>query len=390
VLNDDDALDLFKKTLSLAQAPEPSRYGFLQKATKTSVASRVSIMLGAIQSSKQSQLNLVQYALKAKAVDFSKVIAMIDNMVTELKTEQGDDDAQKAFCDKDLEKSETDKKNLESSISSSDALIEETKEASATTADEISSLQAEIKNLDKAVAEASEQRKEEHADFTQFSSENSAALQLLEKAKNKLNKFYRPNLYKEAPKRELTDEEKILASSGRSDLIATDAPQMIAGTTQTVYVQVRRASGDAVPPPPPDTWGAYQKKDGKSNGVIALLDNLVKELKDEFTEAKHDEETSQKDYEKLMTDSQSSRTQMADSITTKEAAKADLDEKVESTKELMRSQEAELMNTNGYIAQLHTQCDFLVANFDLRKAARTNEIESLANAKAVLSGAGFD
>jgi len=386
VLNDDDALDLFKKTLSLEQTPAPSRYGFLQKASARSVASRVSYMLQAVKSSKQTQLALVEYALQAKAVDFSKVIAMIDNMVTELKTEQRDDDSQMAFCEKDLAKSEETQKNLESSIASSEALIEETKEASETTADEIAHLQQEIKSLDKAVAEASEQRKAEHADFTGFSTENNAAQQLLAKAKNKLFKFYRPNLHKEAPQRELTDEEKILASSGRSDLIATDAPQMIAGTTQTVYVQIARR---ATPPPPPETWGAYQKQDGKSNGVIALIENLEKELKDEMTEAKNDEETSQKDYERLMSESQTNRAQMAESITTKEAAKADLDEKAESTKELKSSQEAELMNTKGYISQLHTNCDFLMNNYDLRKAARGNEIESLANAKAVLSGAGF-
>merc|ERR1719377_58519 len=108
-----------------------------------------------VKSSKQTQMSLVEFALKAKAVDFSKVIAMIDNMVSELKTEQKDDDAQKAFCDKDLEKSETEKKNLDTAIASSGALIEETQEASATAADEIASLQTEIKNLDKAVAEAS-------------------------------------------------------------------------------------------------------------------------------------------------------------------------------------------------------------------------------------------
>merc|ERR1719371_41573 len=111
-------------------------------------------------------------------------------------------------------------------------------EESATLADEIASLQKEVKTLDKAVAEATEQRKEEHGEFITFQTENGAAVQLIEKAKNKLFKFYRPNQYKEAPKRELTDEEKILASSGRSDLIATDAPQMIAGTTQAVYVEI--------------------------------------------------------------------------------------------------------------------------------------------------------
>jgi len=38
---------------------------------------------------------------------------------------------------------------------------------------------------------------------------------------------------------------------------------------------------------------------------------------------------------------------------------------------------------------LHVQCDFLLQNFDLRKEARTNEVESLKNAKAILSGADF-
>merc|ERR1719486_1485251 len=121
-------------------------------------------------------------------------------------------------------------------------------EESATLASEITSLQKEIKDLDKAVAEATEQRKAEHAEFLQFQTENNAAVQLIEKAKNHLFKFYRPNLHKEAPAKELTDEEKILAASGRSDLIATDAPVMIAGTTQTVFVQVRKAQ--EAPPPP--------------------------------------------------------------------------------------------------------------------------------------------
>merc|ERR1719379_1026024 len=122
---------------------------------------------------------------------------------------------------------------------------------------------------------------------------------------------------------------------------------MIAGTTQAVFVQMQAV------PPPPDTWGAYEKKEGKSNGVMALMDMLLKELKDESTEATHEEETAQKDYERLMSDSQSSRADKADSITSKEAAKADLDVNTENTKEQHASQQAELQNTEQYIAQLH-------------------------------------
>merc|ERR1719261_1290773 len=199
---------------------------------------------------------------------------MIDGMEKVLKEEQSDDDSTKAFCDKDLEKSAAEKKDTEEAIAASEAFIEETTAESEATAEEIKNLQNEIKALDKAVAEATEQRKEEHADFLVFQQQSNAALQLIDKAKNRLFKFYRPTMYKEAPKQELTEEEKILAASGRSDMIATAAPEYIAGTTQTVFAEVRRSHShdDAAPPPPPETWGAYQKKDGKSNGVMALMD----------------------------------------------------------------------------------------------------------------------
>jgi chromosome segregation ATPase len=385
VLNDDDALDLFKKTLALPQLA----MGFLQKKSSMSLALRAKDIVTSLKKKggvHATQLALLEYSLSSKKVDFSKVVAMIDGMVAVLGKEQESDDTQKSFCDGEIAKSEDEKAATETAIASSESAIEEMTSSSASLADELASLQAEVKALDLAVAEATEQRKEEHGEFLQFQTENSAAVQLVEKAKNHLYKFYRPNLHKEAPKKELTDEEKILAASGRSDMIATDAPVMIAGTTQTVFVQLK---DDAAPPPPPETWGAYQKKDGKSNGVLALMDMLIKELQDGITDSKHEEETSQKDYERLMSESQATREQNVESIASKEAAKADMDTKIETTKEAKASQEAELSNIKGYITQLHAQCDFLIDNYDLRKAARVNEVESLKNAKGVLSGANF-
>merc|ERR1719326_1785812 len=323
----------------------------------------------------KAQLELLEFSLKAKQVDFSKVLAMIDGMVEVLHTEQKDDDTQKAFCDQDIAKSQAEKKDTEEAIAASEAFIEETTAESAATADEIKELQKEIKILDKAVAEATEQRKEEHADFLVFQQQSNAALQLIDKAKNRLTKFYRPTMYKEAPTKELTEEEKILAASGRPDMIATAAPEMIPGTTQTVYAQIRSHTlDDAAPAPPPETWGAYQKKDAKSNGVIGLMEMLAKELQTDITEAEHEEENSQKDYERLMSESQKSREEKVGGITTKEAAKAELDSKIENTKEQKALQETELANIKTALLQLHANCDFLVENYDVRKEARVNEI----------------
>merc|ERR1719364_635450 len=387
VLNDDDALDLFKKTLSLSQTPKEDM-GFIQQKAASSNALRAREMVTALvkkASPHRAELALIEFGLKSKAVDFSKILAMIDGMAKVLGEEQKDDNNTKAYCDQELTKTAQEKKDTEEAISASEAAIEEMTDESATLAEEIKRLGKEVKDLDKAVAEATEQRKEEHGEFITFQTENNAALQLIEKAKNKLFKFYRPNQYKEAPKRELTEEEKILAASGRSD--------MIAGTTQTamtqLYAQLDQFTA-AAPPPPPATWDAYQKKDGKSNGVIALMDMLLKELQDGIVEAENEEKTSQKDYERLMSESQASRESMSEGITSKEVAKADLDSKIEATKEKKTSEEALLGNVKQTLAQLHADCDFLIENYDLRKAARSNEIEGLANAKSVLSGANFE
>merc|ERR1719387_1054834 len=389
ILNDDDALDLFKKTLSLAQ----SEKSFLLEASTSSRVLRARDLIGSLRTgagAKDQPLALLEFSLKAKKVDFSKILAQIDGMVKVLGEEQKEDEETKAFCSAELDKSEKSKADTEDAIAASEASIDEMTEESSTLASEIADLQKEIKILDKAVAEATEQRKEEHEEFITFQTENNAALQLIAKAKNRLFKFYRPNLYKEAPKQELTEEEKILAASGRSDMIATPAPEMIAGTTQTVFVQVRKASNDAAPPPPPATWDAYQKKDGKSNGVISLMEMLMKELQDGIVEAEHEEQTAQSDYERLMADSQASREKSVESITAKEMAKAELDTKIADTKEALASQKAELTNVQQYLAELHAKCDFILENFDMRKAARENEVEGLNNAKSVLSGANFE
>merc|ERR1719395_276347 len=388
ILNDDDALDLFKKTLSLSQ----SSLRLLQTSSTHASALRAARALAAVARKdpvRAPRLALLQFSLKSKSVDFSKILAQIDGMMKVLAEEQKTDDETKTFCSKEISAKDAEQADTEESIASSTAAIEEMTEQSATLASEIASLGKEIKDLDKAVAEATENRKTEHSEFLTFQTENNAALQLIEKAKNRLNKFYRPTLYKEAPKRELTEEEKILAASGRSDMIATAAPEMIAGTSIAAFAQVHQRTA-AAPPPPPATWDAYQKKDGKSNGVIALMDMLMKELQDGITEAENEEKTAQTDYERLMSESQESRATMVQSVTTKEVAKADLDTKIEATKEKKSSEEAQLASLKQTIAQLHADCDFIVENYDLRKTARETEVEGLKNAKSVLSGANFE
>merc|ERR1740138_1883972 len=118
-------------------------------------------------------------------------------------------------------------------------------------------------------------------------------------AKNRLNKFYNPKLYKPPPKRVLTEEERITVNMGGT-LAPTAAPGGIAGTGVTALSQV-------APPPPPETAGAFKAKSEESTGVIGMIDLLVADLDKEITETEVNEKEAQKEYEQFMADSAKKR-----------------------------------------------------------------------------------
>merc|ERR1719221_2054503 len=120
-----------------------------------------------------------------------------------------------------------------------------------------------------------------------------------------------------------------------------------------------------------------------------MIDLLIKDLDKEMTEAETEEKDSQADYETMMADSAAKRAADSKSLTEKSETKATLEGELQSSKEAKASAGKELMAVLEYIQSLHAECDWLVKYYDTRKEARTSEIESLANAKAVLSGAEF-
>merc|ERR1719253_275129 len=104
--------------------------------------------------------------MSSKARGLDGVIKMIDDMVVILGKDQKDDDTSKTFCENELEKTGDEQKAATEKKAQVEAQIAEATDAVSELADQISTLQQDIKDLDKAVAQATEQRKEEHEDFT--------------------------------------------------------------------------------------------------------------------------------------------------------------------------------------------------------------------------------
>merc|ERR1719251_585773 len=335
-------------------------------------------------------LELLVLALTGKghaSGGFGKVIKMIDDMVKLLGEEQTDDDHKKEYCALQFDDSDDKKKALERTIAGEESSIASSKEAIATLTQEMAALEAGIAALDKAVAEATAQRKDENAEFKALIASDGAAQELLAFAKNRLNKFYNPKLYKPPPKTELSAEDRTFSSMGGT--LTTVAPGGIAGTGIAVLAQVSMHTQKDAPAPPPETWGAYTTKSEESTGVISMIDLLIKDLEKEMTEAETAEKDSQADYTQLMKDSADKRATDSKSLTEKAAAKADMDTALQAHVQARAEGAKELMLTAKYISSLHSDCDWLLEYFDARKEARSGEIDSLSKAKAVLSGADY-
>eukprot|EP00747_Dinoflagellata_sp_TGD_P140969 gnl/TRDRNA2_/TRDRNA2_176069_c26_seq9.p1 gnl/TRDRNA2_/TRDRNA2_176069_c26~~gnl/TRDRNA2_/TRDRNA2_176069_c26_seq9.p1 ORF type:complete len:659 (+),score=259.37 gnl/TRDRNA2_/TRDRNA2_176069_c26_seq9:50-2026(+) len=335
LLNSDEALELFKKTL-------PSASSFMQiQVTASSMKTRVLSMLQEMKhkSKHRPNLDFIALALRGKKVGFDKVIKMIDEYIVTLKEEGKADEEEKAYCEKEFDTADDKKKEFVRAISDIETSIDKGKDALTTTETEIEAVSDGIRALDKQVSEATEQRQEENEDFKALVAGNTAAKDLLTMAKARLEKFYK----------------------GSAALLQT--------STET------------------ETSSSDQHHD--SGGVIGMIDEIIKEIELEMTTAEAEEKNAQEDYETFMADSKDKRSEDTKMLEEKEAAKADLETKLGEDHAAKKSAEKELTNVEQYILSLHAKCDFILQYFEERKTARASEMDALGKAKDVLNGADY-
>merc|ERR1719284_917822 len=120
-----------------------------------------------------------------------------------------------------------------------------------------------------------------------------------------------------------------------------------------------------------------------------MIDLLVADLDKEMQESDVAEKDAQKEYEETMADSAAKRAEDAKSLGDRVSAKAAAEESLQAENDKKDGTSKELMTTLEAISALHGECDWLLKNFDARKNSRTEEIENLGRAKAVLSGADY-
>jgi len=122
---------------------------------------------------------------------------------------------------------------------------------------------------------------------------------------------------------------------------------------------------------------------------MAMMDMLAADLDKEIQEMEFEEKDAQQEYEEFIADSAAKRAADSKSIEEKEGAKAGAEAELQAMEEEKVSTMKAAMAKAEELKDLHLDCDWLLANFEVRKSARAGEVDALKKAKAVLSGADY-
>merc|ERR1712138_373445 len=242
---------------------------------------------------------------------------------------------------RETEKKEREKKDLTELIDDLTMTIDELTKAIETLKSEIEEMQVQLKR-------AGEDREKENKEFQMTVADQRATQKLLTAALNILKGFY---------------EKKAKAA-----LLQTGQP--------------------AGPPPPPG-FEAY-KKNAAAPGVMGMIQQIINDAKAMEAETIRSEEDAQKAYEDFVKDTNGSIEAKSKDIVNKSETKAKAEADLVEAKENKEAVMLELEQLANYKAELHSSCDFVMKNFDIRQTARDEEIEALKQAKAILSGAKFE
>jgi len=354
ILSDDNALEMFKKTLPGAHIDNHASLlqvdSFIENRRRQALAIVHAHRHGSKAASwGKSDLDLLELALKGGKADLSKVTKMIDEMVKLSKDGQASDDKKIEYCEKQIDVAEDRLKDFGRKLKMLTVTVAERKEFMSSVDEEVKTIVAEIKQLDKSVKKTTVQRKKENEEFVELVSGDKAAIELLGKAKDRLDSFYNPKAHK------------------KTGFIVLPAWN---GVRSNSFMQV--SSRNQLP-----------------QRILNMLNTLVKDLDMEVFQAELEEKASQKDYEEMLEDTAARRSANTKALTEKEGIKAETEEEFIDTKRSLRSETAQKKDAVKFLKKLHGECDWLQANYKDREEARQQEVKNLKDAKAVLSGANY-
>lgn len=340
ILSSDEVHDLFTSTFN---PDEPT--GFMQFTTNKSKRAHVQKILRQA-ATKYHNPRIASLAVNIRLDAFTKVKKAIDDMIAQLAKEKDDEIKHKDWCNENFHQNKSSQEKTQRNINEHTAAIDGLEAEIKTLDSELEILKNEVHTLNIEQQSASETRKVQNAEFKHVISEQRATQRVLTKAINVLKDVFHR-------------KEKARFAELQKD--------------------------EPVGPPPPEGFKTYAKnKDG--NPVILMIQRIIDEAKHMEEETTADERDATSAYERFTKETTRSLDEKNKSIINKNETRAQKVMSKEENQSALDKENSEMESLNNQKSDLHQSCDFVIQNFDVRQDARDAEMESLRQAKAILSG----
>eukprot|EP00928_Gymnodinium_smaydae_P032977 TRINITY_DN23746_c2_g1_i1.p1 TRINITY_DN23746_c2_g1~~TRINITY_DN23746_c2_g1_i1.p1 ORF type:complete len:726 (-),score=232.79 TRINITY_DN23746_c2_g1_i1:79-2187(-) len=346
ILTEDDARDLFGKTMSFVQVISRST----SSVAKHQLLERARQRLQDV-AAKHGSIALASLAARVKLDAFEKVKAAMDKMLAELKAQQKEEYEKNDFCKAEIDKNEDQIKVAAQERDDLDSKHLELTNEIESIEDAMSKLNDDVSAMEISLKQAGEARKEENAVFQSTIADQRATINILNKALERLKIFY--------------------DTKGGS----------------LVQIRAHAEPGAAAPPPPP-TPKDYSKS-ASAGGVLQLIMKIISDAEATEKEMEVSEQHAQEDYAALVRDTTASIEADRSAIAQKETEHADAKGMKSETQEAQLSNKQELGKLEDLLKARHVECDWLIKYFDVRQQARSEEMDAISDAKAILSGSDY-
>lgn len=338
ILTSDEAHESFTKTFNPA--------AFLQRSATTDSTARREQAAKALSAAAKKLGNpkLALLATKVKLAAFTKVTDAIQKNIDDIAVAKEDEIKLKDYCIEEF-----DNNAHETAMNDKDKAFQVSKVADLTSTIEtleadIEALQGEVASMKMEMKKAAEDREAENAEFQATVNNQRATQQLLTSALNVLKGFY--------------------------------------GFVQTGKQGAKQPAG----PAPPPGFKTYENNSA-SGGVMGMISGIIADAKALEDEATRGEESAQSAYEDFVADTNAAIDAANTEITNKREAKGKAEGDRAETQVALDNTMATLQNLANENADAHAQCDFTLANFDVRQAQKDQEMEALKGTIQILHGA---
>jgi predicted nucleic acid-binding Zn-ribbon protein len=358
ILTSDENRALFTKSIK----PGMEAASFLQTSVEERDPRNKAFNILKSTATHAKSLRLAALAAKVRTSTtghFDAVIVEIDKMIAVMQREEKDDTEERDWCKEETFKNEQEAARLEYKIEKHETklmkLNKRLEDLETTKAETV----AQILQTNEDISKMEDNRIAEHKAFEEAKSDDEQASTVLGSAIEALGAFYKNNDI---------DQGEI---QGGAKAALVQAPEFEVSEDQA----------------PDASFSSAGKSGGESKGIVSIMTMIKEDLEDEIKNGVKTEKRTQAAFENSLNAAKKLVEDLTIKKTNLESDIATTNDEINDTTVAKEDTEGLLHEEREYLASIKPDCDFMLNNYEKRRAARGEEIDGLITAKGMLAGA---